>query len=73
MKQFIIFLIIIFSGLGFFYFKKQDNKPTISSPILKIYADSSFVAKWGPGPDLQNLFQKKPAIKLNLWNQVIWG
>lgn len=64
MKQFLLFLVIIFSGLAFFYFKRTDVKPLNQSPLLKVYADSSFVAKWGPGPDLQKLFQQKTGAKV---------
>lgn len=68
MRQFFVFLILIFSGLGFFYFRKSEVKvnPSAQIPVLKIYANSSFVAKWGPGPDLQKLFQEKTGVKVEL-------
>lgn len=64
MKQFIGFLIVIFGGLSFFYFNKNNQQVVSQSPTVKIYASSSFVAKWGPGPELQQLFYQKTGIRI---------
>lgn len=58
MKNFIVFLALVFSGLfaAFVYQQNQradrDNRPTI-----KVFGSSSFIASWGPGPGLKSNFE----------------
>ena len=65
MKQFIIFLGIIFLGLAAAYFNTDQSKSTSVNTNLKVYASSSFVSKWGPGQSLAVLFEKQQGIKVD--------
>ncbi|MBC7421594.1 MAG: thiamine ABC transporter substrate-binding protein [Bdellovibrio sp.] len=64
MKHFIIFMVLIFSGLSFFYYHKEDKAQMIEDRTIRIYASSSFIAKWGPGPALKELFEKQNIFKI---------
>ncbi|MBC7743060.1 MAG: thiamine ABC transporter substrate-binding protein [Bdellovibrionaceae bacterium] len=64
MKHFIFFLALIFSGLSFFYFNKEDKVNVVEDRTIRIYASASFVAKWGPGPALKELFEKQNIFKV---------
>ncbi len=64
MKHFIIFIVLIFSGLSFFYFDKKDKSQVIEDRTIRVYASSSFIAKWGPGPALKELFEKQNIFKV---------
>lgn len=63
MKHFIIFITLIFSGLMVAYINSTSNKSEFNNKSVTIYASSSFVAKWGPGPALAALFEKQYSIK----------
>ena len=65
MKQFILFIGIIFLGLAVAYFNTDQSKSPAVNTTLKVYASSSFVSKWGPGPDLAQLFEKQQGIKVD--------
>ena len=65
MKQFIIFLGLIFSGLIVAYLNTDLTKATPDNNTIKVYASSSFVSKWGPGPALAELFEKQAGIKVD--------
>ena len=65
MKQFILFIGIIFLGLTAVYFNTDQAKSTTVNTTLKVYASSSFVSKWGPGQDLAQLFEKQQGIKVD--------
>lgn len=64
MKHFIIFVILIFSALTFFYFNRSDQAKNYDDKKIHIYASSSFVSKWGPGPQLKELFEKQNIFKV---------
>lgn len=64
MRHFIIFVIIIFSGLSFFYFNKGDKNKLNDDRTVRVYASASFVAKWGPAPQLKELFDKQGIYKV---------
>lgn len=59
MKHFILFLSAVFAALFIAHINKnqsfliRDQKPTV-----KIFTYSSFASKWGPGPILQEMFEK---------------
>jgi thiamine transport system substrate-binding protein len=59
MKHFILFLAAVFTLLFIAHINKnqsfliRDQKPTV-----KIFTYSSFSSKWGPGPVLQEMFEK---------------
>ncbi len=64
MKHFIIFLTLIFSGLIVVYLNSENQKATTENKVVKVYAQTSFVSKWGPGPALATLFEKQNNIKV---------
>src|SRR3989338_1847269 len=66
MKQFIVFLGVIFSGLIIAYLNTEQTKSSPDNNTIKVYAYSSFVSKWGPGPTLAELFEKNYGIKVDL-------
>lgn len=59
MRHFILFVVVIFSGLSFFYFNKGDHAKLNDDRTVRVYASASFVAKWGPAPQLKELFDKQ--------------
>lgn len=64
MRHFIIFVIVIFSGLSFFYFNKGDKDKLNDDRTVRVYASASFVAKWGPAPQLKEIFDKQGIYKV---------
>ena len=64
MRHFLFFLFFIFSGLTLFYFHKDDSGRHVDDKKIHVYASSSFVAKWGPGPALKELFEKQNIFKI---------
>ncbi len=64
MKHFIIFIVLIFSGLSFFYFNREDRGKLNDDRIIRVYASASFVSKWGPAPKLKELFEKQGLYKV---------
>lgn len=65
MKHFILFLVAIFTLLFVAHINKnqsfliREQKPTV-----KIFTYSSFSSKWGPGPVLQEMFEKACECKI---------
>lgn len=58
MKHAVIFLALIFSGsFAALYWKKQKQDKIENIPILRVYASSSFMNQWGPGPWLREKFE----------------
>jgi thiamine transport system substrate-binding protein len=58
-KYFIIYVSIIFVGLlGALAFKQSQEAKKSEIPTLRVYASSSFIAQWGPGPWLKQAFEK---------------
>jgi len=59
MKNFLIFLLLVFGGLfSAILLKKNSDSNQDSRPILKVFASSSFISQWGPGPWLKENFEK---------------
>ncbi len=59
MRNFIIFLVVIFGALFFaLMWKSQTNPHGQAKPTLKVYGASSFIKTWGPGPVLKEIFEK---------------
>ncbi len=59
MKNFLLFLIFVFGGLfAALVLRKNSGSAEDLKPVVKIYASSSFIASWGPGPLLKELFEK---------------
>ncbi len=64
MKHFVIFMVLIFAGLSLFFYNKGDQVKNFDDKKIHVYASSSFVAKWGPGPKLKELFEKQTIFKV---------
>ncbi len=64
MRHFLVFLILIFSGLSFFYYNKEDRVKLNDDRVVRVYASASFVSKWGPAPQLKELFEKQGVYKV---------
>lgn len=64
MKHFIIFVVLIFSALSLFFYNKNDQVKNFDDKKIHVYASSSFVAKWGPGPKLKELFEKQNIFRV---------
>jgi thiamine transport system substrate-binding protein len=64
MKHFIFFVILVFAGLSALYLHKEDSAKNVEDKKIHIYASSSFIAKWGPGPELKELFEKQSLFKI---------
>lgn len=59
MKHFILFLVVVFSGLFLAVLNRTDSKaPTTSLPTLRVFGYASFTGRWGPGPLLKEQFEK---------------
>lgn len=64
MKQFVIFILSVFSILFLLYVYRDESSRIDADAVLKVYAPPSFSASWGPGPELKSLFQKKTGQKM---------
>lgn len=60
MKHFIGFLAVIFAALFFaLMLKSQREIANEGKPILRVFAPTSFVSQFGPGPWLRQAFEEK--------------
>lgn len=58
MKNFIVFLALVFSGLfAAFVYKQNQRADRDNRPTLRVFGSSSFIASWGPGPALKANFE----------------
>jgi thiamine transport system substrate-binding protein len=64
MKHFLFLLAVVFTGLIIIFLYRDDSLISKDGSILKIYASDSFIAKWGPGPQLKEIFEKQTGLKL---------
>ena len=59
MKHFLSFLGAVFFGLFVaLFFKNSHDSAKDAKPVLRVFASSSFIAQWGPGPWLRNQFEQ---------------
>lgn len=59
MKNFLIFILFIFGGLfSAVVLKKNSDNGKDNRAILKVFASSSFISQWGPGPWLKENFER---------------
>lgn len=59
MKNFLIFLLLVFGGLfSAIVMKKNSSSDQEGRAVLKVFASSSFISQWGPGPWLKETFEK---------------
>jgi thiamine transport system substrate-binding protein len=64
MRHFIVFVILVFGALFAFYYNHSDQVKNIEDKKIHVYASSSFIAKWGPGPLLKEAFEKQNIFKV---------
>ena len=58
MRHFLLFIIVIFSGLfAALVIRQNKGAAEDSKRILRIYAHNSFAKQWGPGPWLKEKFE----------------
>ena len=59
MRHFLSFLGAVFFGLFIaLFFKNSHETAKDTKPVLRVFASSSFIAQWGPGPWLRNQFEQ---------------
>ncbi len=64
MKHFLFLVASVFSGLIIVFLYRDDSTASKEGSVLKIYASDSFLAKWGPGPKLKEIFEKQTGQKI---------
>lgn len=64
MRHFIVFVVLVFGALTALYYNHGDQVKNIEDKKIHVYASSSFIAKWGPGPELKELFEKQNIFKV---------
>lgn len=64
MRHFLSFLAVIFIALTVFYYNKTDKSKNLDDKKIHVYASASFLSKWGPGPELKELFEKQNIFKI---------
>lgn len=67
MRNFIIFLILVFGGVfAALVLRNQGDGRHDSRTVLRVYGASSFVKSWGPGPVLKEKFEKVCECRVEL-------
>lgn len=64
MRHFLSFVVIVFIALAVLYYRKDEARSGFDDKKIHVYASSSFVAQWGPGPALKELFEKNSLFKV---------
>ncbi|WP_413295303.1 thiamine ABC transporter substrate-binding protein [Bdellovibrio sp. HCB185ZH] len=65
MKNFIVFIAVVFLGLFLALLNRTDTNPSAGTmPTLRVFGYSSFTGKFGPGPLLKSEFEKTCNCKL---------
>jgi thiamine transport system substrate-binding protein len=64
-KHFIIYIGLIIAGLfAAFFLRSRSGGVQDSRPIVRIYAPTSFMSQWGPGPWLKEKFELNCACQV---------
>ncbi len=60
MKHFVLFMLVVFVGLFLTVINKTDNVKSIigGDPTLRVFGYASFTGRYGPGPQLKEIFEK---------------
>lgn len=59
MRHFVLFTVVVFTGLFLSMLNKTDKSMSeVNKPILRVFGYASFTGKWGPGPQLKQMFEK---------------
>lgn len=65
MRQFLIFVSLVFVGLFLAVINKNDEtKGQDSKPVVRIFGYTGFTSKWGPGPQLKEQFEKECSCRI---------
>lgn len=64
MRHFVGFTVFVFAALIGIYFYSENSSQKNEDKKIYVYASSSFVAKWGPGPALKEAFEKQNIFKV---------
>lgn len=64
MKHFVFFIAVVFSLLFLAVVNRNDDRSSMGTPTLRVFAYSSFTNKWGPGPLLKAAFEKTCECKV---------
>jgi thiamine transport system substrate-binding protein len=64
MKHLFLYLGSIFLGLLVFIAYRKSQTISDIKPTVRVYASSSFISQWGPGPWLKSEFEKKCNCKI---------
>lgn len=65
MRQFILYIVVLFSVLFLLYVYRDDNSSKGDQNTIKVYASGSFISDWGPGPQIKKNFELQYGIKIN--------
>lgn len=66
MRHFLSFLAMVFIGLFVVLYLRQNSDPQSDRrPVLKVYANSSFIKQWGPGPWLKEKFEESCGCRVD--------
>lgn len=69
MRHFLIFLILVFGALfALVNWRKDGASPSSRQAVLRVYAASSFMKPWGPGPILQKEFEKTCGCRVEFFD-----
>jgi thiamine transport system substrate-binding protein len=69
MRHFLFFLGMVFFGLFLALFMKNSRDPLRDTkPVLRVFAASSFIAQWGPGPWLRNQFEQSCGCRVEFFD-----
>lgn len=59
MRHFLLFITLIFCGLLFAVFSKNQSENDLAAKaVVRVYGPSSFVSRWGAGPAIKEAFEK---------------
>lgn len=65
MKHFVLFMLVVFLGLFLAVLNKTDEGKIIGGePVLRIFGYSTFTGRYGPGPQLKEMFEKTCKCKV---------
>lgn len=68
LRHFLIFVTTVFLALFAFVLTKKNPNGPEDAAIVKIYAPSSFISQWGPGPWLREQFEKTCQCKVEFYD-----
>lgn len=70
MKHLFIYIGMVFLGLLIFMTARRNQMPSEIKPIVRVYASSSFISQWGPGPWLKAEFEKTCNCRIEFFEAI---